>query len=79
MLCQLVSSHSSLTSRPLSPSASGFPPDPRLTLHSGLDLSKDSDSIIEYLKNIDGIKEVTHVYFAGRSVREEREKNESPR
>jgi hypothetical protein len=57
-----------LTSRPLSLKDSGFPSDPRLQLYSGLDLSQDAETITQYLKKIDGIDEITHVYFAGKMV-----------
>ena len=60
-----------LTSRPLSLRDSGFPSDPsdpRLQLYSGLELSQDVESITQYLKKIDRIDEITHVYFAGKIV-----------
>jgi hypothetical protein len=57
-----------LTSRPLSLKDSGFPSDPRLQLYSGLDLSQDAETITQYLKKIDRIDEITHVYFAGKVV-----------
>ena len=53
-----------LTSRPLSIKEALLPNDPRLQLHAGLDLSKDTSEIITYLQEIDGIEETTHVYFA---------------
>lgn len=55
-----------LTSRPLSVEDAGLPTDQRLRLYSGLDLSKDSQSIIDYLGKIENIQEITHVYFAGK-------------
>jgi len=54
-----------LTSRPLTPESARFPPDPRLELNAGLDLSQDVSSIVAYLKTVENIKEITHVYFAG--------------
>ena len=54
-----------LTSRPLSQEASGFPSDSRLQLYSGLDLSQDAATIEKYLKNIENVDQITHVYFAG--------------
>lgn len=54
-----------LTSRYLSVEDAGFPPDARLHLYDGLDLSQDSSTIIEYLKGIENIEQITHVYFAG--------------
>jgi hypothetical protein len=57
-----------LTSRPLSLKDSGFPSDPRLQLYSGLDLSQDAETSTQYLKKIDEIDEITHVYFAGKMV-----------
>jgi len=56
-----------LTSRPLSLKHSGFPQDSRLHLHSGLDLSQDSEHIVKYLEDIKDISNITHVYFAGES------------
>lgn len=53
-----------LTSRPLSIENAFLPKDSRLHLHSGLDLSKDAPDIINFLKEIDGIEETTHIYFA---------------
>jgi len=59
-----------LTSRPLSLKDSGLPLDPRLQLYSGLDLSQDAKTITEYLKKIENIDQITHVYFAGMLLRE---------
>lgn len=55
-----------LTSRPLSLADSHFPFDPRLQLYSGLDLSQDAQSIAEYLRKVEDIADITHVYFAGK-------------
>lgn len=60
------------TSRPLSLEASGFPSDPRLQLYAGLDLSQDTASIVEYLKKVENIEDITHVYFAGKGISSER-------
>lgn len=54
-----------LTSRSLSLKDSGFPADPRLTLYSALDLSQDANTITDYLKKVEKIDQITHVYFAG--------------
>ncbi|KAK5685398.1 hypothetical protein LTS10_003476 [Elasticomyces elasticus] len=53
-----------LTSRPLNVEESGLPQDARLRLHAGLDLSKDAESTITYLRAIPDIVSTTHVYFA---------------
>ncbi|RDW77831.1 hypothetical protein BP6252_05884 [Coleophoma cylindrospora] len=53
-----------LTSRKLSLEASGLPLDPRLELYDGLDLSRDVNSIVEYLRKIKHVESFTHVYFA---------------
>jgi hypothetical protein len=37
-------------------------------LYSGLELSQDVESITQYLKKIDRIDEITHVYFADKIV-----------
>lgn len=55
-----------LTYRPLSLQDSHFPPDPRLQLKSGVDLSGTVESIVESLGQIAGIRETTHVYFTGK-------------
>jgi hypothetical protein len=57
-----------LTNRPLSVKDAGLPQDPRVHLYPGLDLSKDSKSITEYLSKIENIGETTHVYFACKSI-----------
>jgi hypothetical protein len=57
-----------LTSRPLSPEASGFPSDARLQLYPGLDLSQGTETISEYLKTIKNVEQITHVYFAGMKI-----------
>ncbi len=54
-----------LTKRPLTKSDASFPDDERLVLHSGIDLTSELNSLVEELKKVDGIDEVTHVYFAG--------------
>jgi hypothetical protein len=54
-----------LTSRPLSLETSGFPTDSRLQLYSDLDLSQDAETITKYLRKIEKVERITHVYFAG--------------
>jgi len=54
-----------LTNRPLSLEDSQLPPDPRLSLKSGVDLSGDVEAVVKALANIKGIEEITHVYFTG--------------
>lgn len=54
-----------LTNRPLSRQNSNLPDDPKLELRSGLDLTKGTDSVKEFLENIPGIEKTTHVYFTG--------------
>jgi len=39
-----------------------------LQLYSGLDLSQNAETITQYLKKIERINEITHVYFAGKMV-----------
>lgn len=58
-----------LTNRPLSREDSKFPEDSRLVLQSGVDLSGDHDSIVRALRLVDGISNVTHVYFTGEATR----------
>jgi hypothetical protein len=53
-----------LTNRLLSIEDALLPNDSRLQLYAGLDLSKETSEILEYLMKIDGIGETTHVYFA---------------
>lgn len=55
-----------LTSRSLSLKDSGFPADPGLQLYSRLDLSQDAETITEYLRKIENIDQITHVYFVGK-------------
>ncbi len=42
-----------------------LPADDRLVLASGLDLSKGVDDVANTLKGVEGIQDVTDVYFAG--------------
>ncbi len=56
-----------LTARSLAIAEAGFPADPRLELYSGLDLSNGEESTRTFLQGIEGIGEVTNVYFAGES------------
>ncbi|RSL43304.1 hypothetical protein CEP51_016379 [Fusarium floridanum] len=51
-----------LSHRPLSKEAAHLPNDPRLELHSGLDLT-NRDQTKEKLGSVPGIDDVTHVYF----------------
>jgi nucleoside-diphosphate-sugar epimerase len=52
-----------LTNRPLSIADSCLPQDPRIELHSGIDLSK-KDTLIQRLQQVREIERITHVYFA---------------
>jgi hypothetical protein len=54
-----------LTNRPLSQSQSQWPNDPRLNIVSGIDLLQGSQEELEkeIKDNIQGIEEVTHVYY----------------
>jgi hypothetical protein len=68
-----------LTNRPLSQQQSQWPNDPRLNIVSGIDLLKGSQEELETeLKTkIDGIEDVTHVYYlaykAGTDIQKELE------
>ncbi|KAF2013898.1 hypothetical protein BU24DRAFT_350870 [Aaosphaeria arxii CBS 175.79] len=68
-----------LTNRPLSQEQSQWPNDPRLNIVSGIDLLKRSQEDLEHeLKTkVDGIEDVTHVYYlaykAGTDVQKELE------
>ncbi|RFU33071.1 hypothetical protein B7463_g3260, partial [Scytalidium lignicola] len=53
-----------LTNRPLSKIDSLLPEDERLQLYSGIDLSAGASEVEKQLANIDGINNVTNVYFA---------------
>ncbi|RFU74718.1 hypothetical protein TARUN_7530 [Trichoderma arundinaceum] len=53
-----------LTNRPLDRSTSFLPDDNRLTLVHGIDLTGSIDDVVAKLGDIDGIKDVTDVYFA---------------
>lgn len=53
-----------LSNRPLSREAAHVPDDPRLEIHSGLDLT-DGNQTNEKLGSIPNIGDVTHVYFVG--------------
>ncbi|RFU72859.1 hypothetical protein TARUN_9396 [Trichoderma arundinaceum] len=57
-----------LTSRPLPLRDSGLPDDPKLKLRSGLDLTKGVDAVTQFLSQIEGIENTTHVYFTGLSL-----------
>jgi hypothetical protein len=55
-----------LTNRPLSQSDSLWPIDERLEIVSGIDILKGSQEDLERtLSQINGIEEVTHVYYLG--------------
>jgi hypothetical protein len=55
-----------LTNRPLKQSDSLWPNDSRLNIVSGIDLLKGSqDDLDGSLSKIEGIQEVTHVYYLG--------------
>jgi hypothetical protein len=56
-----------LTKRPLDREKSFLPDDSRLTLAHGVDLTASVDDVVAKLAEIDGIKNVTDVYFAGTS------------
>ncbi len=56
-----------LTNRPLKKSEALLPDDERLELYGGVDLSAGAAAVEASLKRIDGIQEVTHVYFCGKS------------
>jgi hypothetical protein len=55
-----------LTHRPLTKAQAFLPEDERLRLYSGIDLTAGASKVEERLKNIDGIEEVTHVFFSGK-------------
>ena len=54
-----------LTNRPLTKSEAFLPEDERLQLYSGIDLAAGSGEVEDKLKKIEGIEDVTHVYFSG--------------
>lgn len=54
-----------LTNRPLDRSKSFLPEDSRLAIFPGVDLTAAVDDVAAKLASIDGIKDVTDVYFAG--------------
>lgn len=57
-----------ITNRPLSQESSFWPDNPRLNIASGIDLLRGAQEDLEkeMLAKIDGIKEVTHVYYLGK-------------
>jgi hypothetical protein len=58
-----------LTNRPLKQSDSLWPNDDRLNIVSGIDLLKGSQENLETaLSIIEGIEEVTHVYYLGKLI-----------
>jgi len=52
-----------LTNRPLSKSEAFLPDDRRLALYAGIDLSVGVKAVVERLEQVEGIEEVTHVFF----------------
>lgn len=54
-----------LTHRPRTVEESGLPRDPRLELHSGINLRSSLDEVLEQLQKIPNVDEVTHVYYLG--------------
>lgn len=54
-----------LTHRPRTVEESGLPKDPRLELHSGINLRSSLDDVLEQLQKIPNVDEVTHVYYLG--------------
>ena len=56
-----------LTNRPLSQEYSFWPNDPRLNIVSGIDLLRGTQEDLEkeMKEKINGIEEVTHVYYLG--------------
>ena len=54
-----------LTNRPLSKSEAFLPDDRRLALYAGIDLSVGVKAVVERLEQVEGIEEVTHVFFLG--------------
>lgn len=55
-----------LTNRPRTVQESGLPQDPRLELHSGVNLQADLESVMTHLQGkVPNLDEVTHVYYLG--------------
>lgn len=55
-----------LTNRPKTIEESGLPQDPRLELHSGINLQADLDSVLAQLQEkVPNLDEITHVYYLG--------------
>ena len=53
-----------LTNRPLRIADAGFPDDPRLQLVSGIDLTRDVDTVVQKLKSeVKNVETVSHVFF----------------
>jgi hypothetical protein len=59
-----------LTNRPLPQESSLWPDDPRLDIVSGIDLLRGSQEDLEkeMQAKIDGIEEVSHVYYLGKTL-----------
>ncbi|KAH0496073.1 hypothetical protein TgHK011_003455 [Trichoderma gracile] len=54
-----------VTKQPLDRAKSFLPDDSRLTLAYGVDLTTTVDDVVAKLADIDGIGDITDVYFAG--------------
>lgn len=55
-----------LTNRPKTVQESGLPQDPRLELHSGVNLQANLGSVMTQLQDkVPNLDEVTHVYYLG--------------
>lgn len=57
-----------LTNRPLSKADSLLPEDGRLQFHSGIDLSAGASEVERGLAQIEGVKDVTNVFFTGMEI-----------
>jgi hypothetical protein len=59
-----------LTNRPLSQTSTLWPADSRLNLVTGIDLLSGSQEVLtSSMSKIEGIDEVTHVYYLGKFVK----------
>lgn len=55
-----------ITNRPLSTADARLPEDPRLSLVSGIDLTRSSEEVITSMRErVSDIQDITHVYFYG--------------
>ncbi|KAK2013509.1 hypothetical protein LZ32DRAFT_691178 [Colletotrichum eremochloae] len=57
-----------LTTRLVDQSTLFLPDDKRISLFSGVDLTKSVDEVGKQLAKIDGIEQVTDIYFAGEKI-----------